>query len=169
MILCNLLAELGLGLGTGLPSNKPKVILPVGHSIDYGFPVEEGCPRCGGRCYHIHEDSHIVYCTQCGRNDRTILPKGQNYWERQCQQQVGFFRDAFDCGGCLYLKVNKKYSACAHPLISYEDVRNYTFAVRDFDDLLGYELLSPLYNGKTKLVMKYSSIEDMVYDGWRLD
>ena len=164
-----LLTEILISPTVLMSSNKGKVILPAGHTIDYAFPEEERCPHCSGQVYHIHEDNHIVYCIQCGWRDRTILPKGQNYRERERQQQVEFFRNAFDRGGCLYLKVNRKYPACVHPLISYEDVSNYTFAVRDFDDSLGYELLSPLYNGTTKLVMKYSSIEDMVCDGWRLD
>ena len=56
-----------LSLSVPISQNTEKVVLPVGHTIDYDFSEEERCPHCSGQIYHIHEDNHIVYCVKRSR------------------------------------------------------------------------------------------------------
>ena len=42
-----------LSLSVSISQNTEKVVLPVGHTIDYDFSEEERCPHCSGHILFI--------------------------------------------------------------------------------------------------------------------
>ncbi len=143
----------------------------TGYSIDRRYPKNEKCPICGGKVYHIKEDDNTVFCTAmlCNWTGSTIYPKQIDYQEMIKMQIRKQFENAYIPGRSLYLKCNAKYNKHPYPVIINDDVMNYRYIVRSFDFSAGISYSDPLYNEKTKPIAQYSTIDDMIEDGWRLD
>lgn len=145
--------------------------LGTGYTIDSNYPGEDRCPNCGGHVYHVVEDDYIVFCTPlaCSWQDRTYYPKGISYYEMQKQILRKLFEDAFITGGCIHLKYNKRYPSCEHPVIIMRDACDYNYIIRDFDFSSGKSFFDSGYNVATQPIVRYSSLDDLIDDGWRLD
>ena len=64
------------------------------------------------------------------------------------------------------LKRNDNYPWINHPIIIKDDVIGYNYNVREWS---GGALLDRTYNEKTSICKSYSSLDDMINDGWRPD
>ena len=145
--------------------------MQTGYSIDYKYPGEERCPNCGGRVYHINEDDYIVFCTSplCSWRDRTHYPKGVSYYEIQKRNIRESFEQALLPGNCIHLLSNSKYPYCKHPVIIMGDACDYRYIIRDFDFNAGYDFFDGGYNEETRPIVQYSTLDELINDGWRLD
>ena len=76
------------------------------------------------------------------------------------------FYEAYEmCMYALYLKKNPKYSNIRIPVIIYSDVMDYRYNIRNCSGAV-----NTLYDNENDAVIcSYSSIEEMVADGWKLD
>lgn len=145
--------------------------MQTGYTIDYNHPGEDRCPNCGGKVYHINEDDYIVFCTAmtCSWRDRTFYPKGVSYYEMQKRELRNLFEDAFTPGSCIHLKYNSKYPSCEHPVIIMRDACDYRYIIRDFDFSSGWDFFDGGYNEETRPIVRYSTLDELIDDGWRLD
>ena len=145
--------------------------LRTGYTIDYNHPGEDRCPRCGGKVYHINEDNYIVVCTAmtCSWHDRTFYPKGVSYYEAQKQQLRNQFEEAFLPGRCIHLRYNSKYPSCKNPVIIMIDACNYRYIIRDFDFNSGLDFFDGSYSEETTPIVNYTTLDELINDGWRLD
>lgn len=84
------------------------------------------------------------------------------------QYRCAVFEQKFNIAGATYVLNPHKYPGHSDFVINYDDVMNYRYVIRMWvNDGVGYG--NPLYNEKTPIFKCYSSIEDMVKDGWKLD
>ena len=67
--------------------------------------------------------------------------------------------------GSPVFKPHPKYPVEAQARISYSDVMNRKYVIRDTETLD----FNSCWDGKTKVVAEYRSMEALVDDGWRLD
>lgn len=143
--------------------------IKTGYSIDYNHEGEDRCPCCSGKVYHVNEDDYIVFCTAlgCQWRDRTFYPKGVSYYEMQLMDVRNQFEQAFILGSRLHLKRNYKYPLCKYPVIIMGDVCAYRCIIRDFD--FNYDFFDGGYNKETTPIARYSTMDEMIRDGWRLD
>lgn len=60
---------------------------------------------------------------------------------------------------------HEKYPIEGLPRISYDDVMNYKYIIRNDRDRSG----NTCWSKNSDMIVEYQSIEDLVDDGWRLD
>lgn len=143
--------------------------LKTGYTIDRRYRGEDPCPLCGElSVYHVLEDDYIVFCVErgCSFNDKTFYPKGQSYYEAKRNHIRDVFDQAFTYGGAIFLKENDNYPTIHHPVIIMEDVLEYRYNIREWNSQGPHW---GAYNEETPILISYSTMDDMIDDGWKAD
>jgi hypothetical protein len=80
--------------------------------------------------------------------------------------QIEELNKLYEDGRCSPIfRANPRYPTPACPRIAYDDVMNYQYVIRAGDGAFG----SPFWSEETEVLARYTSVEALVDDGWRLD
>lgn len=142
--------------------------LKYGYTFDRSKVMQERCPWCGGFIYRTKEDEMKVFCSngECSFHDEATRP--HNALTPAQISRINAFNWAFQRGGAIYLKRNMNYSQYHNCVIRQSDVMSYNYIVREWEEGDG-KYLDPTYDRGSHIIRSYSTIEQMVKDGWAAD
>lgn len=142
--------------------------LKYGYTFDRSKPLQERCPWCGGIVYRTKEDEMKVFCSEgsCSFHDEATRP--HNALTPSQINRVNAFDWAFHRGGAIYLKHNRNYPQYHDCVIRQSDVIDYRYIVREWEPGDG-KYLDPSYDRSSRIIRSYSTVEQLVMDGWAPD
>lgn len=142
--------------------------LKYGYTLDRSKVMQERCPLCGGFVYRTKENEMKIFCANgmCSFQDEATRP--HSALTPAQFSRINAFDWAFNRGCAIYLKRNVNYPQYHRCVIRQSDVKDYNYIVREWESGDG-KYLDPCYDKASRIVKSYSTVEQLVRDGWAAD